>query len=292
MSGNKKITESISIETFKTFYSKISYEELYSLEPSVFFNQIMIRQRYFRMAACEYTDKNKSTFLPLFELMLNGEIILEENIFKKYTPENISIHTPYAPRGVKPLSFEKSVSISSDLLGLVDKGLLTLKEEPKSKEHPAYLAYLPKRDAMRKNVFHEKFTGNTYQEVLHKTYDCNENHVNNIILEVDIKTPEDELLKTFQGIVRAHKERSLSIKKATPNIRKLIKKCQDYRVIEAFDIMNISSVLGVRIKQKEMVEIIYLEMGLGWSEDDYRKKTKTQMDIIFDQAFYSQYLKR
>lgn len=100
MSKSKQLAETASIDTFKSFYSKVSYEELYSLDPPEFFNQIMIRDRYFTMACDLYSEGNKPTFLPLIERLLKGHVILDEDIFEKYTPKHIKIIKPNPHRGV------------------------------------------------------------------------------------------------------------------------------------------------------------------------------------------------
>jgi hypothetical protein len=290
MPMSENIEETATIETLEKFFSDVSYKELYSLPPEVFFKQVMIRDRYFSIASTQYS-KNKSTFIQLIKMMLKGYVILDENIFEKYTPENVKVSFLPPPKGINILSFGRSLSIGSDLLGLVDTGYLTLKGVSKDDNLHGYFYYPSKKNSPEENVLKDGFSVQSYQDVMTNNSFENERQVSDIILEVDIKTPEEELVKNFREIIRARKELYEHHNEKIGNIEKLIEKCKTYKVIEAYDILEISKLLNVKIKYKKLASIIYEEWRGEKSDDDYRKTTKKYSERIFDQSYYTQLLK-
>tara|TARA_R110000737_G_scaffold247419_1_gene257558 strand:- start:113 stop:985 length:873 start_codon:yes stop_codon:yes gene_type:complete len=290
MPMNRKVEEIETIETLEDFFSNVSYKELYSLPPEDFFKQVMIRDRYFAVASTQYS-KNKSTFIPLIEMMLNGYVIFDKNIFEKYTPKSVTILPHHLPKGINLLSFRKSIFIASDLLGLVDEGYLTLKELPKENTLHDHFYYSPKQNAMKKNVSNEDFSDQSYQDVMTKHSLENEKQIKDIILEVDITTPEEELVKNFREIIRARKKSYEHIEKPTESAKIVIKKCERYKVIEAHDIKKLSEIFKVKLSQQKLSSIIFEELRGEKGLDDYRKTTKEYMEKIFNHSYYTQFLK-
>ena len=287
MTMNGNIDETATFETFKTFFSTTNYEKLYSLPPADFFKQVMIRDRYFN-APFYFYSPNKPTFLKLIEIMLTGEVILDENILKKYAPNKIKISPPVFPKGIQTLSLRRSIIIASDLLGLVDKGSLTLKEVPKEDSTHDY--YSSMKHAMEHNILNKEFSGQSYQDVINERDYENHKDITDIILEVDLNTPEGELVQKFKEIIRAQKK-LYEDKTHKGNVKNLIEKCNKYKVLEAYDITQLSKLLKVKITQKKLASIIFYEWRGEKSDDDYRKTTLKYINKIFDHFYYIQHLK-
>tara|TARA_R110000737_G_scaffold352118_1_gene396816 strand:+ start:1414 stop:2301 length:888 start_codon:yes stop_codon:yes gene_type:complete len=295
MSMNGKIDEIENIETFERFFAEVSYEALYALPTEEFFKQVMIRDRYFSAIKSKLLRINeidyKPEFLPLLKRILKGYVIFDENIFEKYTPKKIKILPHYPPRGIRPLSFEKSVEISSNLLGLVDLGYLTFKEEPKENKSTDNFNYSPKQEAMSDNIGHTTFFGQPYQDVINQHSYIDEKQIKEVFIEVDINTPEEELVKNFKEIIRTRKKLYEHIDKPTERAKIIIKKCERYKVIEAYDIKKSSELLKIKLLQKDLSSIIFKECRDGKGLDDYRNTTKEYMEKIFNHSYYTQFLK-
>jgi hypothetical protein len=295
MSMNGEIEETANIETFERFFAEVSYEALYALSTEEFFKQVMIRDKYFSAIKSKLLSDNgidyKPTFLPLMKIILKGYVIFDENIFEKYTPKKIKILAHYPPRGIKALSFETSVEISSNLLGLVDLGYLTWKEKPQTNKLSDFFSGSPKQGAISDNIGHKTFFGQSYQDVINQHSYIDEKQIKEVLIEVDINTPEEELVKNFREIIRARKKLYQHIDKPTECAKVVIGKCERYKVIEAYDIIKLSELLNVKLLQKKLSSIIFKECRDGKGLDDYRNTTKEYIKKIFDHSYYTQFLK-